>query len=53
MHITAFNGRISIKYKDYKISQETLQKLVENALENGTLYAETIGKDKLQTLIHE
>jgi len=53
MQITEFAGRISIKYNGYKISQDTLSRLIAYAIEKGIIYPEKIGKDKLQTLIYE
>ncbi len=46
-------GTLTIKYQNYKITEETLGKIVEYALEQGYVYPELLGKDRLETLVVE
>lgn len=50
-------GTITIRYcenkKDYKIDTQTLSILIRNALEQGEIYPEKLGRDRLETLIIE
>ena len=53
LQIKEWAGTITIKYGEYKISIKTLQDLIEQALQDGTIYPELVGKDKLQSLVIE
>lgn len=53
LQIKEWAGKITIKYGEYKISIKTLEDLIEQALQDGTIYPELVGKDKLESLIIE
>ena len=53
LQIKEWAGTITIKYGEYKISIKTLQDLIEQALQDGRIYPELVGKDKLQSLVIE
>lgn len=56
-YIKDFMGTRTIRFKnaigEYKISEETIGFIIEHALDQGLLYSELLGKDRLETLIME
>jgi len=53
LYISEFAGRVSIKYGNYKVPPDTLEKLIAYAIDTGIIYPETVGKDRTESLIFE